>query len=507
MNHQPNTPINIQAKSQTILAVGALLGFAFYICFWNQGIGLSSLVYLAIVIAATWLITSRDFNNSWPKSVWMIIGIAAYLVFMLVWRASNFMAVLNLMVLFGLGLLTVWRLSKRSIFMPPQGYFLVAFLPLWWIVPFFQTLSQAITKPQAKISSASSIIRGLMIALPIAGVLLALFSRADPALGSFLNNIFNPLSLMQGGWFTIILMILFVAGFFAAAFSFIVRKGQSFAYSHQDKTIIGQTESQIVLTVINGVFLLYLLFQSVYLFGGQAYLESSAITYADYARSGFNELIWTALIAVGVLWLTKPHLASQGLKSWQARLGSSLIILVLVVLASAINRLWLYEQAYGFTVTRLLAYAFAAWLCSVLIIIFMQIVKQLPAIIVGPSLISSTVVIVIALNLLNPEAFIAQQNIQRYHQTGKIDLVHLASLSADATPALIPLLDDEDQLLAQSTAFYLQMDLNQYSSVKGKNQSSWQSWNWSRTQEQLLLNQQQLQVDPNFHPPTNSNWD
>ena len=41
---------------------------------------------------------------------------------------------------------------------------------------------------------------------------------------------------------------------------------------------------------------------------------------------------------------------------------------------------------------------------------------------------------------LNTDAFIAQQNISRYQETGKIDAIYLASLSDDALPDLLPLL-------------------------------------------------------------------
>jgi uncharacterized protein DUF4153 len=40
---------------------------------------------------------------------------------------------------------------------------------------------------------------------------------------------------------------------------------------------------------------------------------------------------------------------------------------------------------------------------------------------------------------LDPERFVAERNVARYGETGKIDESYLASLSADATPALAAL--------------------------------------------------------------------
>ena len=45
----------------------------------------------------------------------------------------------------------------------------------------------------------------------------------------------------------------------------------------------------------------------------------------------------------------------------------------------------------------------------------------------------------VALAALNPDGYIAEQNVARYHDTGKLDTSYLAGLSADAVPALINL--------------------------------------------------------------------
>jgi hypothetical protein len=58
---------------------------------------------------------------------------------------------------------------------------------------------------------------------------------------------------------------------------------------------------------------------------------------------------------------------------------------------------------------------------------------------------------VATLNLINPDAFIARQNLDRYVQTGDLDAAYLASLSDDAVPQLMRGLtvtvgDGEEQL-------------------------------------------------------------
>ena len=43
----------------------------------------------------------------------------------------------------------------------------------------------------------------------------------------------------------------------------------------------------------------------------------------------------------------------------------------------------------------------------------------------------------ITLNALNPDAFIAEQNLVRYRTTGKLDLPYLTTLSEDVVPVLV----------------------------------------------------------------------
>ena len=51
------------------------------------------------------------------------------------------------------------------------------------------------------------------------------------------------------------------------------------------------------------------------------------------------------------------------------------------------------------------------------------------------------VVLLLGLAVLNPEGYAARRNVQRYQETGRIDLWYLRALSADATPALAALPD------------------------------------------------------------------
>jgi hypothetical protein len=144
-----------------------------------------------------------------------------------------------------------------------------------------------------------------------------------------------------------------------------------------------------------------------------------------------------------------------------------MVALVLVILASAFKRLLLYEAAYGYTQLRLYSHVFMAWLAFAfawfLITLWFQpdgLIPRTgdpeprtgdPVARTGYSVprmgyfplgaFVAALGFVITLNLVNPDAFIARQNLARFQATGKLDVYYLAQLSDDALPTLIQNVD------------------------------------------------------------------
>jgi hypothetical protein len=110
-------------------------------------------------------------------------------------------------------------------------------------------------------------------------------------------------------------------------------------------------------------------------------------------------------------------------------------VLALVVVASALYRMHVYEDAYGFTRLRLLVSVFEGWLGLLLVLVLVAGIRLRGAWVPLASVLSGAVA-VLGLALVNPDGYVAAQNLDRYERTGKIDSVYLRSLSADAAPAL-----------------------------------------------------------------------
>jgi uncharacterized protein DUF4153 len=193
--------------------------------------------------------------------------------------------------------------------------------------------------------------------------------------------------------------------------------------------------------VLVAVLALFVGVQFVVLFGSDDYvLRTTGLTYAEYARSGFWQLLAVTVLALGVLalgsrWAPMRTPVERGAKRG---LLAALALLTLVVVASAINRMWLYQQAYGFTVLRLLVLTCELWLGAGFLLALVAVIRLRPGGLSRP-MVAAGMLALLALAVLDPERFIAAHNVARWTETGRLDSSYLRTLSADAVPALVDL--------------------------------------------------------------------
>lgn len=113
----------------------------------------------------------------------------------------------------------------------------------------------------------------------------------------------------------------------------------------------------ILLAALDGLYLLFLAVQSAGLFGGAAFLSARGISYAEWARSGFFQMVGVTILNLTVL-LTAVTVSRREGRGWAALriLATVLTAESLVLLASALWRMSLYVAAYGLSFKRCMTY-------------------------------------------------------------------------------------------------------------------------------------------------------
>ena len=173
---------------------------------------------------------------------------------------------------------------------------------------------------------------------------------------------------------------------------------------------LGATEAATVLVIVDLLFAIFVGLQLAYLFGGNDTRALAGMTYAEYARRGFFELVMVAVLA-GMLVVTLDLAVAHRSR---LQLGGALVLLGLtaVVLVSALVRLRLYQAMYGWTELRFVVLVAIAWLAVALAVAAGLLLTRrtrwtLHALGIG------VLVALGGMNVVGPQAFVAERNLER----------------------------------------------------------------------------------------------
>jgi hypothetical protein len=495
------------APSRLALAglLAVVFGVVVQLLFYGAALGINVPLATVALLVAAWLAGGRRSGVPWSDA-WLPI---AALVF------GGFVALRGDVTLLLLDLLIVLTLTGASVV--ALGGITVVARPIHQVVLLasrfiglvivggvrpFAALVRSL--PRERLSRppqrATPVLRGLLIALPIGLIFVALFSAADAVFARVVRDAFTfDLDL---GDATGRVVVTLVAGWLAAgALAFAVPQPAMGSTTPDANPAtpnadalplprLGVTEAVTVLVVVDLLFALFVALQAAYLFGGQDTLEASGLTYSEYARRGFLELIVVAALAGGLVLTLQAVVTHRSRLHVGAAIGLGL--LTAVVLASALLRLRLYQEAYGWTELRFYALAAIAWMGIGLVLLIVALAasraRWLPH-----ALIVSALVAGLAVNVIGPVRFVAEQNVARLlhpelvapdGESG-LDAFYLMMLGSDALPALIdalPALSDD-----QRDALRAELHFRADSLASDPARRAWQAWNLSRERARTLL--------------------
>ncbi|WP_308206057.1 DUF4153 domain-containing protein [Actinoallomurus spadix] len=275
--------------------------------------------------------------------------------------------------------------------------------------------------------------------LVLAGALLlvfgALFATADAAFGRAVTGLFPHV----GAWSLVTRIFVFGGSIVAVLTGAFLAMAPPRFRRPPAPSDVGRTPWAIPIVALDLLFLGFVAVQADVLLAGDRdrLLRSTGLTYAEYARRGF----WQLLVVTGLVLLVVAvavryaPVRSRADRATVRTLLGLLCALTLVVVAVALRRLFLYEEAYGWTRLRLWVHAFELWLGLVVLLVAIAGIR-LRAAWLPRAVAASGAVGLLALGLFNPDGFIAAHDVARFRHTGSADLAYLAGLSADAVPAL-----------------------------------------------------------------------
>jgi hypothetical protein len=443
-------------KSWPFWLGGVFIAWVFDFLFWQKAPGVSILIWVGLIlITGGFLLFFEHVKPAW-QNLLLIVGALGMAVIM-VMRVEPFTRFLAFCIMFGLLFLLTFSYQKAS---------WIGYRVRDYISAFFQMIGGMFSRGLGLIASSKanraaqhtevekknkrhstgkligSILLGIGITIPILAVLIALLASADLAFASQLDKIIRSLNIQNlPEWifrivYIVILAYLIVGLWLHAGFP---KKPENPEVGKTPtKPFLGWIPTIIPLASIVLLFALFVVVQFRYLFGAQSNITAEGFTYAEYARRGFIELLVIAVITLG-LDLLFSAISSRNGKIQEGvftGLRVAMLALVLVILASAIQRLTLYENAYGFSRTRTYSHIFIFWLGGLIAAtIILVLVKKSKFF--GLAVVLAVIGYGATLAGVNVDGFIAKQNINRATMGYEMDNVYLGMLSSDAVPVMV----------------------------------------------------------------------
>lgn len=361
-----------------------------------------------------------------------------------------------------------------------------SYVKRWLKIIFKRTLFRQMSNETS--NTIKKIVKGLFVGVPLLIVITILLISADEKFADIMMEIpefilkLNFLEYFFRFGAALMLSLLFFGAFQTLKKRYVLPLGRQTVQAEKvtwDSVIAGT-----ILVLLNAIYLLFVVIQFTYFFGDALHED---YTYAEYARRGFFELVlvtvinWTLLL----ICLKLVKAGKKGYGFFMKAMYSLLIVASGFMLASAYIRLSAYEAAYGFTLDRILAHTFMLFL--MVIFAYTLIRVWLEGISIAHFYIIAGLLFYTGLNTINLEEVIVDNNLNRYEETGKIDIYYLDSLSYSGIDGLITLYEKDPNYPELSVMLEHRKEMIEHLRL-----DTWQSFNFKK--QQVVKRLQELEL-------------
>jgi hypothetical protein len=427
-----------------ILAAGLVLGIAADLLDHTIPERLNAVLGLGVVALVVGAMVQRGLI-SFPRPPAPLAVPLVLLVVALIWRDSPTLFALNLAGIAGLVILASPRivavtLTRAGLADCAWGASqMLAGVTLGGFPLLLSDIEWRTLRREGRVRLVSDAALGLAAAVPVITVFGGLLMDSDPVFSRLMTDAFRvKIDFIVQHGFAIGLWSWAAAGLLRVFTRADAAPGEvvSSANWWAGRFRLGQVGT--VLTLVDLLFLAFVAVQFRYLFGGADLVRNViGLSYAEYARSGFFELVTVVALSLPLLLVADWILDRQDRQALRIfrQLACLMLVLLNIMLASALFRMRLYTLEYGLTELRFYTTAFMGWLVLVFGWFAATVLRgRRPQFASGA--LGAGLLILVSLNLLNPDGIIAATNLSRAAAGRSFDPAYAAGLSADALPTI-----------------------------------------------------------------------
>ena len=410
-------PTKPASRAVLVGAVVAGLVAALAVPWTSPGIGW---LVTGVVVATVTVLGARSLRGpasgraTWSRIAWA--GAALLLLAAVGVLAAPWLGVLCVVTAFGCGAVAV--AGGRSLRSMVVGVCMLPIASVWAL--FWAGRAAPDRDPEAvRRGGLGRLVAAILVSITLLIVFVALFAGADPVFARVVSTV-TP--TVDGGtvfrW--VFSVLIFLPGTLGACF--LIASPRPVAVEGEPDRSWRRLEWALPAGTLVVVFAAFVAVQFTVLFGGADHvLTTENLTFAQYARTGFWQLLAVTVLTLLIMAVVarKAVRATSTDRAWLRGLLGALAVLSLVVVASALGRMWTYEQAYGFSRLRVLVSVCELWLGVVFLLVLAAGIRlSAPARWLPQAVVGTGVAALLALAALNPDQFIADRNVDRYLRIG-----------------------------------------------------------------------------------------
>ncbi|MEE1074365.1 MAG: DUF4173 domain-containing protein [Acutalibacteraceae bacterium] len=309
------------------------------------------------------------------------------------------------------------------------------------------------------------ILLGVLPAIPLLFVIIPLLMSSDEAFSGMIklaaqNTVLIILKIVLGT----------VISVFVISYAFSVKKKELSVSAKSDFKGIENTVIISFLSVLSVCYISYLVSQLAYFFSAfSGFLpEDYEFTVSVYARRGFFEMSVIAAINFSIIFAALLlSRKKDGKLNLLIRIICTFIgIFTLIIISTALSKMFLYIGSFGMTELRITTSAFMMFLAIVFIALMIRLFSERVQVI--KTAFVTAALTLIALGLINVNAVIADYNYNAY-KSGKLDKMDVNTiyeLGDEGIPYLVKLTKDKNKEIADSAKLKISYSYEDYYKIK-----------------------------------------
>lgn len=476
-----------------IAGAGLILGILGDLLLRTAPWGVNVMLWTGAFLAAAAVLLRWQGIRIAPETYWLSLPVVFFSVG-IAWRDSNALKLLNVMAIcVAFALAALRSQSGRLALGGVLEYSIGLLLALLRSIPGFTAGMNGVCRLMSltglPMGKTMAVGRGILIATPLLLLFGKLLTDADASFEQLVRELITwdfPSLFLHLGWITL-------CGAIGCGILYRILLANDIPDPLSERPSflsLGIIEAGVVLIMLNLLFSGFIGAQLGYFFGGADVAAAShALSIANYARRGFFELVAVTLLVLPLLltmhWLFR--IESPRDNRIFGILSGLLVAMLFVVMASALHRMFLYQDMYGLTELRLYTTVFMGWLALLFIWFLLTVLRgkrerfAFGAVAAGLALLAM-------LNIINPDGLIVLINTGRASSGKDVDICYLATLSDDALPGLI----DALPRAKQPTRSYLSQKL--LASLPERQSADWRGWNWGAARALKEIRTRQIEL-------------